>query len=328
RRGEKRAHVLVRYAPVGKRIQAGIDHQQQVSYRQIAHQSRAARIRGGPRPEAAAHLAHSILQLHRRAAADRRAFRMAFYDIFNGDADGICALHQLRLVQPRRAALVTGVKRDIRLLRNVTPASGDELTVLDISLDANRAPLSEALRANARVCWFDHHHPGEIPHHPGFEAHIDTDPQTCTSLIVDRHLGGRHRAWAIVAAFGDNLDAVARKRAHAMGLGEAEIRILRELGVYLNYNAYGESVADLRFAPDELYTRLHPYADPLAFARESTEFETLRRALAEDLERAAAVPVEQISAGCAMVVLPEQAWSRRVIGAFANRLAQDFPSRA
>ena len=253
---------------------------------------------------------------------------MSFYDIFNGDADGICALHQLRLVQPRRAALVTGVKRDIRLLRNVTPATGDELTVLDISLDANRAPLSEALRADARVRWFDHHYPGEIPRHPCLEAHIDTDPQTCTSLIVDRHLGGQHGAWAIVAAFGDNLDAVARKRAHALGFGEAETRTMRELGIHLNYNAYGESVADLRFAPDELYARLHPYADPLAFARESTEFETLRQALAEDLERAAAVPVEQISPGCALVVLPEQAWSRRVIGAFANRLAQGFPSRA
>ncbi len=31
------------------------------------------------------------------------------YDIFNGDADGICALHQLRLHDPRPdAMLITG----------------------------------------------------------------------------------------------------------------------------------------------------------------------------------------------------------------------------
>lgn len=42
------------------------------------------------------------------------------YDVFNGDADGICALHQLRLARPRpEAQLVTGVKRDIRLLRHL-----------------------------------------------------------------------------------------------------------------------------------------------------------------------------------------------------------------
>ena len=35
---------------------------------------------------------------------------MAFYDIFNGDADGICALHQLRLQDPRPTQLVTGAK--------------------------------------------------------------------------------------------------------------------------------------------------------------------------------------------------------------------------
>ena len=43
-----------------------------------------------------------------------------YYDVFNGDADGICALHQLRLAEPRPTAeLVTGVKRDIRLLHGL-----------------------------------------------------------------------------------------------------------------------------------------------------------------------------------------------------------------
>lgn len=47
-----------------------------------------------------------------------------YYDIFNGDADGICALHQLRLAEPREATLVTGVKRDIRLLEQVAQVRG------------------------------------------------------------------------------------------------------------------------------------------------------------------------------------------------------------
>jgi len=41
---------------------------------------------------------------------------MIHFDVFNGDADGICALTQLRNAQPREAELITGVKRDINLL--------------------------------------------------------------------------------------------------------------------------------------------------------------------------------------------------------------------
>ncbi len=40
-------------------------------------------------------------------------------DVFNGDADGICALLQLRLQQPRESLRITGVKRDIALLERV-----------------------------------------------------------------------------------------------------------------------------------------------------------------------------------------------------------------
>ena len=60
---------------------------------------------------------------------------MADYDIFNGDADGICALLQLRLAEPRNATLITGVKRDISLLKQVNAKPGDRLTVLDISME-------------------------------------------------------------------------------------------------------------------------------------------------------------------------------------------------
>ena len=130
---------------------------------------------------------------------------MTLFYAFNGDADGLCALQQLRLNDPRDATLVTGVKRDIKLLRRVNAAAGDEITVLDISLDANRADLLRLLEAGASVRYFDHHYAGKLPRQRNFEAHIDLAPDVCTSILVDRHLGGGHRRWAIVAAFGDNL---------------------------------------------------------------------------------------------------------------------------
>ena len=72
---------------------------------------------------------------------------MTIFYAFNGDADGLCALQQLRLVDPRDAKLVTGVKRDIKLLRRVHAAAGDQVTVLDISLDQNRDDLLRLLDA-------------------------------------------------------------------------------------------------------------------------------------------------------------------------------------
>ena len=42
-------------------------------------------------------------------------------DVFNGDADGLCALHQLVLDEGAEpgASFTTGVKRDIALVGNV-----------------------------------------------------------------------------------------------------------------------------------------------------------------------------------------------------------------
>ena len=79
---------------------------------------------------------------------------MASFDVFNGDADGLCALHQLRLAEPRDSVLVTGVKREIALLKKVQASSGDHITVLDISLDKNREALQNLLtrRCTGNLC--------------------------------------------------------------------------------------------------------------------------------------------------------------------------------
>ncbi len=51
---------------------------------------------------------------------------MAKIDVFNGDADGICALLQLRQGQTKEPSrLITGIKRDIQLLKQVTAQNGD-----------------------------------------------------------------------------------------------------------------------------------------------------------------------------------------------------------
>jgi hypothetical protein len=253
---------------------------------------------------------------------------MAFYDIFNGDADGICALHQLRLETPREAQLVTGAKREIRLVERVEAGSGDELTVLDVSFDSNRRGVLRALEAGAGVRYFDHHFAGDIPHHVALEANIDTASDVCTSLIVDRTLNGRHRAWAVVAAFGDNLAAAAEQAAALLGLAPHALAQLRELGECINYNAYGESVDDLHYHPGDLYRALAPYSDPFQFISGEPVFDVLKQGMADDLYLASEVRTFGEAEGHAIMVLPAEAWSRRVCGILGNRLAQEHPERA
>ncbi len=253
---------------------------------------------------------------------------MSWIDVFNGDADGICALHQLRLADPVESELVTGVKRDINLLERVVAGPGDQVTVLDISLDTNRAGLLRLLASGSEVRYFDHHFAGEIPVHGAFKAHIDTASDVCTSLLVDLHLGGRFRPWTIVAAFGDGLKAVGWRLAREAGLSEADTSALALLGECMNYNAYGESVADLWFPPAELYRAVRGFAKPLDFLRESPVFGQLNQGYQQDLTQAAALrPLWQTDHGT-VYLLPAAPWARRVIGVFANRLAQALPERA
>lgn len=251
------------------------------------------------------------------------------YDVFNGDADGLCALHQWRLAHPAPAARrVTGVKRDIKLLEGLPAQAGDQLTVFDISFDSNRPEALRLLDAGVSIRWFDHHFAGELPAHPGFVSHIDTAADVCSSLLVDRELGGRFHLWAMAGAYGDNLRAEADRLAAAHGLPENRRNALAELGELLNYNGYGDTVADLHLPPADLYAAMAGFADPFDFIERSPAVATLRAGLAADLAAAGAVRPLLDQGGAAAYRLPDAAWARRVVGVLANRLALAAPDKA
>lgn len=253
---------------------------------------------------------------------------MQHIDVFNGDADGICALHQLRLMHPVDSILVTGPKREIDLLQRVKARAGDQITVLDIALSKNRVALDENLLAGARVRYFDHHQPGDIPVHPQFEPYIDTDPQICTSLLVDRYLQGQQRVWAVTAAFGDNLAESAKRAAQYLSLTDDQLMQLQSLGECLNYNGYGETLADLFFDPAKLYQQLRAYSDPFVFIRESDVYPILKAGYAEDMAHVQGLgPIESRASG-RVFMLPATKWARRISGVFGNKLAVESPTQA
>lgn len=255
---------------------------------------------------------------------------MQAYDVFNGDADGICALIQLRLAESRDAVLVTGVKRDIELLKTLPLDRPLDVTALDISLDRNRGAVDKLLEAGSRVFYVDHHFPGEtLPDHPHFSSRIDTQPTTCTSILVDEYLGGRFHNWAIAAAFGDNLNAVAEESAARAGLNQEQVAALKELGICLNYNGYGASIEDLHFHPADLFRALVPFADPLDLVRSEPEtWQKLKDGYHADMARGLdAKPLSET--GSALIIkLPNEPWARRVSGVLGNSLANQHPDQA
>ena len=249
------------------------------------------------------------------------------YDVFNGDADGICALLQLRLEEPLVSTRITGIKRDIALLERVHAEPGDTVTVLDISMVKNSDALRQLLAKDVVVDYVDHHAAGAIPDHPNLTATISEAPEVCTALLVNGRLRGERVEWAITGAFGDNLDEPAQRLAEKSGLQASEIAGLKELGVCINYNGYGPSLDDLHFHPDALYESLLEAVRPQAFLGSST-FRQLEQGYREDLAASAALtPVVEASA-FAVYQLPSAAWARRVSGVFSNDLVRAFPARA
>jgi len=239
------------------------------------------------------------------------------YDVFNGDADGIIALLQLRLSKhkphPKESILVTGVKRDISLLKNVDANIATSVTVLDISLEKNVAALSYLLEKEVDVFYVDHHRTGDIPQSALLTKLIDTDANTCTSLLVNKYLNNEFVNWAITAAFGDNMQASAESLAENNNLSKNQQALLKELGIYINYNGYGRNVDDLHFHPAQLLEKLANYSDPFDLINEENSiFYQLKTAYLTDMKKAQNSTVlinnEQLSA----VQLADEPWARRV----------------
>ncbi|MGZ4990027.1 MAG: DHH family phosphoesterase [Methylobacter sp.] len=251
------------------------------------------------------------------------------FDVFNGDADGICALIQLRLDRPLAAKLITGIKREIQLLDKFDVNSGDRITVLDISLQKNSARVNHFLNQGAHIFYVDHHQPGDIPKHPHLKTLINTDSAVCTSLLVNQYLNGKYPLWAITAAFGDNLNHSAEQLAATLKLSQTELEILKNLGIYINYNGYGSCIDDLHFAPDKLSREMAGFQSPFDFINDNHDmFTQLEQGYQEDMANAQRISPEYQSHAVAVFILPDTIWARRVNGVFGNFLANLNPDRA
>ena len=255
------------------------------------------------------------------------------YDVFNGDADGIIALLQLRLSRnkpyPKESTLITGVKRDINLLWQVDSEQASSVTVLDISLEKNSEALSLLLDKKVDVFYVDHHRAGDIPQSKFLTNIINTDANTCTSLLINNYLNGEFVNWAIAAAFGDNMESSAELLAEQYKLSPKQQELLKELGIYINYNGYGRSVDDLHFHPAQLLEKLACYSNPFSLINEADSvFYHLKAAYLADMDKAKSSDVLVDNEQLSVVKLADEPWARRVSGVFGNELANASPNKA
>lgn len=251
---------------------------------------------------------------------------MNYYDLFNGDADGLCSLHQYRLHFPRDTHVISGLKRDVQLLRHVTEHHDSYITVFDVSHKSNIEYIEPTMSRNNKITWFDHHEAGMYSASVFFRMNLDTSPTTCTSLIVDDYIGGTHRAWALVGMYGDNLDSEIDQ--HNPGFSKTQLEILKTLGRTLNYNGYGVEESDLTMPPDMVYHDMKQYESPFDYYEQSTSFSIIHDQMLVDQQQLSQSEIVHESNTGKVILLPDSKSSARYSGVYSNQLVNDNPDQA
>ena len=246
---------------------------------------------------------------------------MTNYDVFNGDTDGIFAWHQLRLTHPRDAEIVTRVKRDLNLASKVNAEDGDLVTIMDVSHAKNRKDVQRILDSGAIIEYFDHHDPKELIEHPNITYNINTEPNISTGLIVNSHVNGQNRLWSIATAFGDNHLDLAMNMAKSESLSDEQVLILKQIGLVVNYNSYGQTIEDLFYSPEEIAEAARACgSDIFKFLEQGDIFSTLLENFNADMSSAVCQEPFSISENGVIYTLPNEAWTHRIMGSFSNHL--------
>ena len=251
-----------------------------------------------------------------------------YYDLFNGDADGIVSLHQYRMHFPQHSELITGVKRDVELLRHVTGVKDSCVTVFDVSHKTNKEHARQVLANNDHLVWFDNHQADMYIPGPGLSMNIDTSPDCCTSMLVDSHVDGLYRPWTIVGAYGDNLHDSVKEMCPLAYLDDHKLTMLQEIGETLNYNGYGNVESDLTVHPKDVYIDMSDYESPFDYRNQSPIYDKIyHQKCMDSRELEASDVLHQCDVG-RVVLLPDSKASVRFSGIYSNRLSLNNPDQA
>ena len=125
-----------------------------------------------------------------------------------------------------------------------------------------------------------------------------------------------------------NLLERASRLANDFHCSVVDARALEQLGYLLNYNAYGETVADLHLHPADLYRSLHRFESPLDFLASAPEYKVLAEGFAADQQYLKELTPCFQTPSVTVYVLPDAAWARRLSGTLANQLVRSDPDHS
>lgn len=251
---------------------------------------------------------------------------MKYYDIFNGDADGLISLHQYRMFFPKKSKPISGVKRDVKLLRHVLNVKKSIITVFDISHRSNADYVESILSNSNKITWFDHHEADYYRPGNNFRMNLDSDPNCCTSWLVDQYIDGAHRPWTLAAAYGDNMDSLVERINPAFS--EHTLKVLKEVGQTLNYNGYGNTIEDLNADPVDVYNDMKQYESPFKYKRDSELYGMIHAQMLKDAADLASSDILYNDTNIDVVLLPDTKAAVRYSGIYSNQLTTDNPNKA
>ena len=114
---------------------------------------------------------------------------------------------------------------------------------------------------------------------------------------------------------------LARNMAKSENLNEEQTTLLKQIGLVVNYNSYGQTVDDLFFSPEEIAEAAKACgSDIFRFTEQSNIFPKLLENFEKDMSTASCQEPYSISNNAVFYTLPNEAWTHRVMGSFSNHL--------
>ena len=114
---------------------------------------------------------------------------------------------------------------------------------------------------------------------------------------------------------------LAMNMAKSENLSEEQTTLLKQIGLVVNYNSYGQTVEDLFFSPEEIAKAVKACgSDIFRFTEQSDIFPTLLENFSADMSSAVCQEPYSISDNAVIYTLPNEGWTHRVMGSFSNHL--------
>jgi nanoRNase/pAp phosphatase (c-di-AMP/oligoRNAs hydrolase) len=114
---------------------------------------------------------------------------------------------------------------------------------------------------------------------------------------------------------------LATNMAKSEGLDDEQILLLKQIGLTVNYNSYGQTVDDLFYSPEEIAKAVKACgSDIFSFTEQNDIFSTLLENFSNDLSSAVCQEPYSISKNGVIYVFPNEVWTHRIMGSFSNHL--------